>query len=366
MPSAIRAAVFGVDDAAHCVIEELYLADPGPEEMVVEVRACGICHTDIGCAEVMPRPSVLGHELAGEIVEIGNAVSGYSVGDRVVATFSSCGRCANCSDGAPAYCMTHIGRNFDGVRPDGSASILDGDGSALYAAFFQQSGFASHALVRQDNAVLIPDELSFEMAAPLGCGIQTGAGAVMNSLGAKAGESIAVFGAGSVGLAAVMAARHVGCTPIIAIDQDDERLALALELGAHHAFRGSTDQLVEVIRRLTDGGAHYSLESTGAEGPFHHAIGCLRPRGTCGTLAYPGRFGDPVVHPGGFAFMDTRLMGIIEGDSVPKTFIPALAVLFLAGQLPYDRLVRTFPFDDINVALDAMRKRDVIKPVLVF
>ena len=366
MPRSIKAAVFTPKSGPHCEIKDLLLADPGPHELIIQVKACGICHTDIGISTYQDRPAVLGHEAAGVVVEIGSRVTDFVVGDRVVATFGSCGTCHACSDENPAYCLDHAAQNFDGHRPNGQGSLTDMDGSPIFSAFFQQSGFATHALVQSNNIVKIPDEMSFEVAAPLGCGIQTGAGSVMTSLAAKKGESIVIFGVGAVGLSAVMAAHEVGCDPIIAIDLDAARLELAKEFGAHHAILGDSENLAEAIRELTGGGAHYSLEGTGVNAVYHIAVNCLRPGGTCGTWAYPGVFGEPVSHPGGFAFMNTRSMGILEGDSNPKAFIPKLVNMQIMGKLPYDQLITTFRFEDINEALDACEARTVIKPVLIF
>lgn len=366
MPRLIKAAVFTPDSGRHCEIKDVLLADPGLNELIIAVKACGICHTDIGVSGYQERPAVLGHEAAGIIVEIGAGVTEFNVGDRVVATFGSCGQCYACSNDNPAYCLDHAAQNFDGLRPNGQAGITDTDGSPVYSAFFQQSGFATHALVQTSNVVKIADEMSFEVAAPLGCGIQTGAGSVMRSLDVKQGESIVIFGVGAVGLSAVMAAHDLGCHPIIAVDLDPSRLGLAKEFGAHQTLRGDREDLTETLRELTGGGAHYSLEGTGVNAVYHIAINCLRPGGTCGTLAYPGIFGESIDHPGGFAFMNTRSMGILEGDSNPKVFIPELMRLQCAGKLPYDRLITTFRFEDINAALDACDAKTVIKPVLVF
>jgi len=365
MPRSIEAAVFTAQSGAHCELQTVQLADPGPQEVIMRVRACGICHTDIGTADFLPRPSILGHEAAGEVVEVGEGVTEFAPGDRVTATFSSCGTCPACRTEAPAYCLTHISRNFDGVRPNGETSFPGAD-PGIFGSFFQQSSFADHALVQTDNVVKIPDDLSFELAAPLGCGIQTGAGSVLNSLNAQAGQSIVIFGVGAVGLSAVMAAKARGCTPIIAVDLNPDRLNLAKEFGATHGLLGDAADLVEQVKTWTEGGSDFSLECSGAPISYQNAINCLRPKGTCGTLAYPGNFGEPVQHPGGFAFMDTRTMGIVEGDSVPKEFIPELIQMYRAGDLPYDRLITTFAFQNINEALDAMHQQSVIKPVLVF
>ncbi len=366
MSRSVRVAAFTKDSGKYCEFKTLTLGDPGPDEVVIKVRAVGICHTDLSISEFMPRPMVLGHETAGEVVQIGSNVTNVKLGDRVVATFGSCGTCSTCRKGSPAYCIDHMDMNFAGVRPNGEATLKQDYDEPVFSAFFQQSGFADYALVQSNNIVRIPDALSFEHAAPLGCGIQTGAGAILNSLECEKEESVVVFGVGAVGLSAVMAAKHVGASPIIAVDLDQDRLALAKKFGAEHIISGKDADLVEKIKSLTGGGAHYSLEGTGNVDIFHAAVLCLRPKGSCGIFVAPGVFGEPIPHPGGIHFMNTNLIGIIEGDSVPDVFIPELVDLHLDGTMPYDEFITTYPFEDINKALSDVRAHKVIKPVLTF
>ena len=366
MPRMMKAAVFTEESGQNCELLDVVLADPDKGEIQIKVKACGICHTDIGISEYQSRPCVLGHEAAGEVVALGPDVTAFAVGDRVVATFGSCGTCETCNAGDPAYCIDHIQVNFDGLRLNGQPSISFPNETPVFSAFFQQSSFAEYAICQVQNVVKIPDGLSFENAAPLGCGIQTGAGAVINTLNARKGESIVIFGVGAVGLSAVMAAHDIGCNPIIVADLNADRLQLAKSYGAHHVFKGDEANLVDRIKDITGGGAHYSIEGTGSLAVYHTAINCLRPKGVCGTLAYNGEFGQPVPHPGGFAFMNTRTVGIIEGDSVPTRFIPDLINMNLNGTLPYTDLIQTLPFERINDALDALRNQTAIKPVIVF
>jgi len=366
MSRKIRAAVFTAESGKHCEILDVILASPCSNEVIIKVKACGICHTDIAVAEYQKRPAVLGHEAAGEVVEVGSMVSDFNVGDRVVATFSSCGKCGTCCEQNPAYCMSMTKRNFSGSRPNGQPSMSFEDGTPIFSAFFQQSGFADHILVQEDNIVKIVDELSFEVAAPLGCGIQTGVGSILQSLDIQPQESLVIFGAGTVGLTAIMAAKTRKCYPIIAVDLDDSRLSLAKNFGAHHTLSGNDPDILSKIRQITDGGAHYTLEGTGIESVFHIAVKCLRPAGTCGTLGYPGTYGEFINYPENEAFMLTRHIGIVEGDSIPKEFIPKLAQMQLSGTLPYESLIKTFRFEDINDALDACADKSSIKPVLIF
>ncbi|WP_432199887.1 NAD(P)-dependent alcohol dehydrogenase [Erythrobacter sp. W53] len=365
MPRSIQAAVCEGNGAAP-QIETLYLDDPAPDELVIEVAAAGICHTDLGIAEWSQEPRVFGHEGAGTVVEIGAEVSGFSVGDRVVATFGYCGECAVCNSGRPAYCVDGIALNIEGQRAFDRPALTRPDASIIGGAFFQQSCFATHALVTERNVVKIPDSLDFIDAAPLGCGIQTGAGAVFNQLDIRAGQPIAIIGCGTVGLSAIMAAKIIGCDPIISVDLDKGRLELARDFGATDVLDGAIDPLSDAIREMAGGGAAAILDAAGTQRTFEQSLHALRPGGTLGTLTLPGAFEEPVQHPGGIPFLTTKIVGVIEGDSVPHEFLPLLIDHFENGYLPFDRLIRTFTFERIADAFEAMRTKAVVKPVLTF
>ncbi len=342
------------------------LDDPLPHEMVIEMGAVGLCHTDLSVSEWLPEPRVLGHEGAGKIVAVGESVTGFAVGDRVVATFGSCGHCRNCLTDHPAYCLDHEAHNFSGTRPPERPALTRADGTPISAEFFQQSSFATHAIVTERNCVKIPDDLDFAIAAPLGCGIQTGAGAVLNNFAAEADKPLLVIGCGAVGLSAVMAARIAGSHPIIAVDMIEERLELARSLGAQHALTGDEPDLLETIRELTGGGMAYALDCAGKQQTFELGINSLSPGGKMGVVTVPGQFGEPVSHPGGLPFMTTTMIGIVEGDSNPETFIPWLIEQQQSGAMPYERLIKRYPFDDISDAFADCANGTAIKPVLVF
>jgi len=350
------------EPAAPPRLETLDLDEPRPDELLVRLEACGVCHTDLFAPRRFPLPAVFGHEGAGVVERVGTTVRGLRPGDRVVLTFGSCGACRNCATGAPAYCMTGHELQFAGARADG-APTLGGDDGPVRGAFFQQSSFATHALATGRNAVRIPDELPLDLAAPLGCGIQTGAGAVLNTLACPAGVSLVVFGVGSVGLSAVMAARLARCEPVIAVDLLPERLALALELGATHALDARSPELVEEIHDLTGGGARFSLETAGTEQSFRAAIDCLARLGTCGLCTVP-RLGEPIEFRPLSILKGRTVTGVLEGSSVPDEFIPYLARLHLDGELPYDRLVSFYDFGDLPRALADAEAGRVVKPVL--
>jgi aryl-alcohol dehydrogenase len=359
----ITAAVLR-DKAGEHVLEPVELADPGPDEVLVRISGVGLCHTDLlprVPAYPAPLPLIAGHEGSGVVTEVGAAVTGIAVGDHVIASFDSCGGCANCLAGHPAYCVTFAARNMSGRALDGSTVARDASGAEVSARWFGQSSFASHALVAANNLVVVDAELPLEVLGPLGCGVQTGAASVFTALGVRAGESIVVFGVGAVGLSAVMAARVAGATTIVAVDRLESRLALAEELGATHALPADAD-LVGEIHRITNGGAQYTLDTTGMSEVIGAAVNALRVTGTCGLLGVPQ--GEPALDPRGLAFGKT-VTGIIEGDAVPRRTIPALIELWRQGRFPFDRLVSTFPLDRINEAEQAMTRGDVVKPVLV-
>lgn len=344
-------------------LETLTLDDPRPDEVQVRVVAAGVCHTDLFAPLRFELPAVFGHEGAGVVERVGAAVTRVRPGDRVALTFGSCGGCRNCRKGSPAYCMDGHRLQFGGARADGSATLTDPAGRAVHGAFFQQSSFATHALATERNVVRIPDALPFELAAPLGCGIQTGAGAVLNTLACPAGSSLAVFGVGSVGLSAVMAARLAGCDPIIAVDVRPARLALARQLGATHTLDAGDGRVVDRIVAVTGGGADFSIETAGAEQTFRDAIDCLARLGTCGLCTVPN-LGEPFPFAPLSILKGRTVTGVLEGSSVPAEFIPRLASLQLAGALPYERLVTRYDFAELPRALADAEAGRAIKPVL--
>ncbi len=359
----ITAAVLRDREAAPA-LETVELAEPGPDEVVLRISGVGMCHTDLlprAPDSRVPVPVILGHEGSGVVTEVGANVTGISVGDHALASFDSCGECANCLAAHPAYCATFLPRNMTGRALDGSTSARDADGAAVGARWFGQSSFASHAVVAARNLVVVDQDLPLELLGPLGCGVQTGAASVFNALGVRPGEGIAVFGVGAVGLSAVMAARVAGATTIIAVDRLESRLTLAKELGATHAL-AADGELAGEIHRITGGGAQYTVDTTGVPDVILTAVNSLRLTGICGLLGAPQ--GELVFDPRILSF-GRSMKGIIEGDAVPRLMIPRLIELWRQGRFPFDKLVSTFPLDRIGEAEQAMARGDVVKPVLV-
>lgn len=349
-------------------LEEISVAAPRADELLVRIAGTGICHTDIVCRDAfpVPTPMVLGHEGAGVVAAVGSAVQGYAVGDHVVLSFNSCGTCPNCASHEPAYCHQFMGLNFAGVRLEDNSSPLSRGEETIHGNFFGQSSFASLAIVRAGNAVKIDPALPLELMGPLGCGIQTGAGAIMNSLKVRAGRSLAIFGAGAVGLSAVMAAKVVGASAIIVVEPNAARRALARELGASAAIDPIGADVPAALRALHAGGVDYALDTSGIPAVIGQAAESLLPNGMLGLLGMP-----PPDAPMPMTIMSLIMRGagvkaIVEGDSDPQTFIPQLIALYREGKFPFDRLIKTFPFAQINEALAASENGSVIKPVVVF
>lgn len=366
MPQTITAAIAWAPNRPF-TIESCELADPGPGEAVVRIVACGICHTDLAVKRQyvpIPLPMVLGHEGAGVIERVGPDMAGFAEGDHVVLSFAACGACPECHDGHPAFCDEFLPLNLAGAREGGSG--LSHKGEPIGGHFFAQSAFASHALVSRTNMVKIDKDLPLALLAPLGCGIQTGMGTVLNSLRPAKGESLAVFGAGSVGLAGVIAGVIAGCSQIIAIDVKPERLGLARAVGATRIIDGASEDAVEAIRAATDGrGAHCSFDTTGVPAVAAQAFRCLRKRGRAAYVAAPpagtvyGVDAYDLLNSGG------SIRGVIEGDAVPSEFIPALIDHYRAGRLPLDKLVTSYPFDRINEAVRDTETGAAVKAVLL-
>ncbi len=337
-------------------IEAIEMEGPRDDEVLVRIVATGICHTDIDFLDdwdESDHPAVLGHEGAGVVERVGRSVKSVKRGDHVVLSYQSCGRCPQCRSGHPAHCEYFYEANFGFKRLDGSNALQR---SGVRGHFFGQSSFATHTLATGRNLVKVPKVLRLELLAPLGCGLQTGAGTVMNSLGVSTGASIAVFGTGAVGLAAVMAARIVHASPIIGVDIRPNRLQLALELGATHRIDNRHDEVASRITEITGKGVDYVVETTGSQKMHRLAIDVLNPHGTVALLT--GESGTDSLPEG------RKTLGIIQGDAVPQRFIPKLIALYRAGQFPFDRLVKFYGFSEINQAIADARSGDTIKPVL--
>ncbi|TCW84090.1 NAD(P)-dependent alcohol dehydrogenase [Burkholderia sp. SRS-46] len=362
-----------VTPAAHApfVLQAVELDPPRAGEVLVRIVGAGLCHTDLVAVEgLLPvaMPAVFGHEGAGIVEAVGAGVTKVRPGDKVALTFTSCGHCPRCASHEPAYCHAMPALNFTGKRADGSTSLRDG-GRAVSGSFFGQSSFATHALATERNLVKVLDGVPLEIAGTLGCGFQTGAGAVMRSMACRPGSSLVVLGGGAVGLSAVMGAVLQQCRAIVVVEPAAPRRELALSLGATHAIDPAAhDDLAAAVRAVLPDGADYALDTSGIPAVIDAVPRLLAPRGTFGFVGVPPASAANLGLPGtlrdamrnGFTYR-----GIIEGDSDPDAFLPQLMSLYLAGRFPFDRLITTYPLADINRAVDEQRRGLCVKPVLL-
>lgn len=344
--------------------KEVTLSEPKLGEILVKIIASGVCHTDAVARDLglTPYPVVLGHEGSGVIEKIGPGVSGYEVGDHVVISFAHCGHCDHCLTGHPTVCDTFNELNFGGKMEDGTSRLsLE---AKDVSNFFGQSSFGSHAIVKAQNAVKVDKKADLALLGPLGCGIQTGAGTVLNRLKPAFGSSIAVYGCGAVGLSAIMAAKILGCDKIIAVDVHDSRLELAKSLGATHAFNGKNVDVVKEIKKVTGGGVHCAVETTGVPPVVKQSLNALRPLGTVAIVGVTPEMKLDVHND--LMAEGKSMIGVIEGDSVPRVFIPQLIEYFNKGHFPFDKLVKFYDFKDLEQAFEDSKNGSTIKPIIKF
>lgn len=348
-------------------LETLEVAEPGPQEVLVRVVASGICQTDVHARDgffPIPYPAVYGHEGAGVVERVGSAVTTLRPGDHVIMANPSCGACPECREGFEPYCSQAARLKQSGYRADGTSLSFHRGQEPIYGSFFQQSSFASLTLAMARNTIRVPDEAPLDVLAAFPCGVNTGAGAVMNVLKPQPGDSYVAFGIGTVGCAGLLAAKLAGCDPIIAVDLFDERLALAQRLGATHTVNANTPGLIDTVKGLAGGrGARFCLEAAGFPEALRAAVEVLAPRGTA-CLVGSARAGVEVSLEMRLVQQGRIVRGCIQGESEVQTFLPHLIALYRAGQLPIDQLVRHYPHAAINDAVADMLAGTTIKAVL--
>lgn len=345
-------------------LKELTLDPPRTGEVLVKVTACGVCHTDeVARQQIIPvpLPAVFGHEGCGIVEEVGPGVIGFKKGDRVGFSYGYCGCCEACQTGQPYGCEENRRLNFGGAQFDGSKRLAD-EGSPV-SSFFGQGAFATHAVVHTHNLIHVPEGVPLNLVGPLGCGIQTGAGAVLNYLKPDPASSVIITGCGPVGLSAVMAAKIAGCTTIIACDVIESRLAMALELGATHVINSrAVESVPEAVKKLTRLGTHYAIDCTGIGACVRQSLACVRSLGTCVVL---GATQELTIHvENELMGQGKKLVGLVEGCSIPQLFIPKLLEYYAKGQFPFDKLISFYDFKDIAQAFEDTHKGRVIKAVL--
>jgi Zn-dependent alcohol dehydrogenase len=353
-----RAAVLERTGAPLEVVE-LDLAPPRPGEVLVRLRAGGVCHSDFnaidGTAETRC-PAVLGHEGAGVVEAVGAGVA-LAPGTRVVLSWlPSCGVCEECLRELPHLCTATWGAMASGGLFDGSPR-LSRDGEPVYHYCFL-STFAEHAVVPAKCCIPIPDGVPFDVAALVGCAITTGTGAVWRTAGVRPGDRVAVFGCGGVGLSAVLGAVAAGADPVVAVDVSAEKLEAALDLGATHAveWAGAPEATAERVLQVSRGGVDYAIEATGRTEAARAAFLSTRARGAAVLVGIPASDAEVSLPALSIPRMERRVLGSVYGSARPERDIPALLELYRRGRLPLDRLISTrLPLEAVEDAFGIMR-----------
>lgn len=347
-------------------VVKIQVDDPQDNEVLVRMVATGICHSDLTLMKAgIYRPGCYGHEGSGIVEKVGKNVTKVKPGDHVVmCMIVPCGKCSACLQGKPMYCHT-----FDSIAPatraDGSHSIkCDCSNEGIVHGL--ACSFSSHLITTENAIIKVPDDVPLEILGPFACGVQTGAGAVINSLKASYGSSIAIFGLGTVGMSALMGAKYCGCKTIIAVDINPQRLALAKELGATHTINGNEEDALARILEIQESGVDYSIDTVGNSVVTRQAVECVnRHTGIAGFIGLQSFESEVTLNI--FSLLNGRkIYGIVEGDAIPDLFIPMLVDLYKNGKLPIDKLVKFYDFSEIDQAIKDMEKGVTIKPILKF
>jgi aryl-alcohol dehydrogenase len=349
------------------VVEEIDLPELDHTDVLVRIVAVGVCHTDIASRDGQlpaPFPAVFGHEGAGVVEGIGGHVKKVVPGDHVVLAPDSDGTCAQCASGEPTYCEGFLELNFQAGANGRTALLADGRQASI--KYFGQSSFAHFAIVSERSVVRVRKDLPLKLLGPLGCGIQTGAGTVMNGLRPQPGSSIAILGCGAVGLAAILGSVVSGCAAIIAVDRNDNKLELARRLGATHSINTTrTPELGSALREIVHRGVNFVVDAAGVNALISMAVTGLARRGTIGLVAVPPSPERTLDLPWASLLLQGQAVrGFMEGNSIPDIFIPRMIELHAQGRFPFDKFVRYYPFNEINRAIEDQRNGSAIKPIL--
>ncbi|OTG87640.1 aryl-alcohol dehydrogenase [Acinetobacter sp. ANC 4558] len=347
--------------------ESLNLAELQHDEVRVRIVATGICHSDdalrLGHAG-FGFPAVLGHEGAGIVEQVGSSVNHIAKGDHVVLAYAYCSHCNHCLEGIPAACTDWLSLNWGSLRKDGSAFFTKDDGTAV-SNFFHQSSFSTYTNVKVSNVIKVEKDLDLRILGPLGCGLMTGVGTIVNGLQAKPGSSIVILGTGAVGLAAMMAAKIAGCSTIIAVDIHDSRLALSKELGATHTINSKNTDVLERVREITNQvGVNYSIDTTGISDVMKLSLDVLAIRGVAAPIAVTNH--DLVLNTlNDLVISSKKMIGVLMGATIPQLTIPKMIEFYKNGDFPFDKLIQFYPFEEINQASADSLSGKTIKPVLI-
>lgn len=350
-------------------IEEVELDAPGFNEVVVKIKAAGLCHSDLSVIDgnrPRPLPMALGHEAAGEVVELGAGVKHLKVGDHVVFAFlPSCGHCPNCQTGRAALCEP-------GAQANGAGTLLGGHrrihkGNEYYYHHLGVSGFAEYAVASVDSLVKIDPTIPYDIAALFGCAVMTGVGAVVNTAQLKLGNSVLVVGLGGVGLSAILGAKAAGATKIIAADLNPQKRDVAISLGAHYAIDPSKENALQEVMDITGGGVDVSVEFAGAIPALDFAFNAAKRGGTAVTAALPHPNARMSLSPVMLVGQEKSLKGSYLGSCVPSRDIPAYIELYKSGRLPVEKLItHKLRLDQINEGFERLASGDAIRQIITF
>lgn len=357
-------------DTRPLALEELELMPPGPGEVLVEIAAAGLCHSDLSVingTRPWPIPLVLGHEAAGIVRETGAGISDLKTGDHVVFSFLPvCGRCTNCVSGRGWLCERGVLANRAGTLLTGACRFHHHDGRQLHH-HLGVSGFSQFTVAARESLVKIDSDLPLEIAVLFGCAVMTGVGAVVNTAKVSPGTSVAVFGLGGVGLAAILGARVAGASPIIAVDRLPAKLELARRCGATHTVDASQTDPVAAVRELTNGGAETAIEAVGHEQVIVQAYGATRRGGKTIAIGLPHPSKQLTIPAVSLIAEERQLLGSYMGSCVPQRDIPRFINLYRAGLLPVELLKsREIKLDQVNEAFDALDRGEVARQVIRF
>jgi S-(hydroxymethyl)glutathione dehydrogenase / alcohol dehydrogenase len=345
------------------IIEAIELREPGPGEIRVKLAACGICYSDISYIDGAwggTLPAVYGHEAAGIVEVTGPGVTHVKPGDSVVVTLiRSCGHCISCSEGAPVFCETIFPLDRESpLRTQSGESISHG---------LRTGAFAEHVVVEASQAVAVPEDVPFDSAALIACGVLTGVGAVVNTAAVKAGSCVVVIGCGGVGLNSVQGAVLAGCAPVIAIDVSPLKLAAARTFGATHAVN-ATENVTERVKELTGGRkADYVFVTVGAKSAIEHALDLMKRNGSTVIVGMPASGVTTAFDPGSLASDGQRILGSKMGSARVQIDVPKIVELYKQGRIKLDQLISgRYPLSRINHALQSAKHGDAIRNVIVF
>ena len=364
----IQAAV--VRDINQLTIEAVELEGPGANEALVRIRAAGVCHSDLhtyrGELRTVP-PVVLGHEGAGVVEAVGEAVTRVRPGDSVLVNWlPACNGCPSCLSGLPTLCERFPATTFQSLMPDGTTHHTTTEGMPL-KPYLSSATMAEFAVIHEDGLVPIPDGVPFDVAAVVGCAVLTGVGAVLNTAAVAPGSSSAVIGCGGVGLSAIQGCVLAGCYPIVAVDVLPSKLEFARELGATHTIDARNQDPVAQLREVTGTGPDYAFDSVGAPATINQALQAVRPGGTAVIMGLHGTQNEVAISPAVLVLANKRLLGSFAGSARPLVDLPKLLELYQAGRLDLDRLIsRHYRLAELSQAFADMEAGHIARGVITF